>query len=59
MSTNDYLKYMTEIFIKHFEMSKDERKQLRRERKEARPPKLFHWFGLLPISIRMVFKRKY
>ncbi|MBS4199652.1 YqzE family protein [Bacillus sp. FJAT-49732] len=58
MSTNDYVKYITEAFIKHFEMPKDERKQLKLNRKMARPPVLTNWFGLLPISISMLMKRR-
>ncbi|MBS4217166.1 YqzE family protein [Bacillus sp. FJAT-49711] len=58
MSTNDYVKYMTETFIKHFELPKEKRKQLRLDRKNARRPALIHWFGLLPISISMFIKRR-
>ncbi|MBS4209615.1 YqzE family protein [Bacillus sp. FJAT-50079] len=57
MSGNDYLKYMTETFVRHFEQPKSERKQIRLERKEARPPTLFHWFGLIPASITMLFRK--
>ncbi|MCJ8006816.1 YqzE family protein [Lederbergia wuyishanensis] len=58
MSTNDYVKYLTEAFIKHFEMPKDERKQLRLDKKIAKRPILTHWFGLLPVSISMLIKRR-
>ncbi|MCJ7839320.1 YqzE family protein [Lederbergia sp. NSJ-179] len=57
MSFDDYMKYMTETCIKHFERPKAERKQMRLERKKASPPKLYQWFGLVPYSIRMIFKR--
>jgi len=58
LSTNDYIKYITETFVKHFEIPKEERRQLRLEKKEAKPPAIFQWFGLLPLSISMMFKRK-
>lgn len=38
MSTNDYVKYMTETFIKHLEKPRSERKsQGRRGKKEKAP----------------------
>ena len=58
MSTNDYVKYLTETFIKHFELPKEERKQLKLDKKSAREPALTHWFGLLPLSISMLLKRR-
>ncbi|MBS4176358.1 YqzE family protein [Lederbergia citrea] len=58
MSTNDYVKYLTETFIKHLEMPKAERKQLRLDRKDAKPPAMYHWFGLLPISLSMLFRKR-
>ncbi|WP_230200083.1 YqzE family protein [Bacillus niameyensis] len=57
LSFNDYVKFMTESFVKHFELPKSERIQLKQERKEAKPPMIYQWFGLLPFSIRMLFKK--
>lgn len=48
---------MTETFVKHLEMPKEERLQLKLERKNARRPALYHWFGLLPFALNMFFKR--
>ncbi|MFK4997679.1 YqzE family protein [Bacillus sp. N9] len=51
------MKYMTETFVRHFEQPKSERKQIRMERKKAKPPLLLHWFGLIPVSITMLFRK--
>lgn len=58
MNTNDYVKFMTETLVKHFNVPKEERRKLRLEKRLAKPKPLYHWFGLLPISLRMIFKTK-
>lgn len=57
MSTDDYVKYMTETIIKHLERPKSERKESRKKRKEGKGPFLFNWFGLIPYSLVMLFKK--
>ncbi|MGE6258998.1 YqzE family protein [Heyndrickxia sporothermodurans] len=58
MSTNDYIKFITQTFVKHFDTPKLDRKQIRIQRKEEKAPFLLRWFGLLPYSVLMIFKRK-
>lgn len=58
MSTNDYVKYMTETFIKHLEKPRSERKESRKKRKEGKGTFLLNWFGLIPVSLVMLFKRE-
>ncbi|MGE8204496.1 YqzE family protein [Heyndrickxia sp. NPDC080065] len=58
MSTNDYVKFITQTFVKHFDIPKSARKQIRIQKKEGKDPFLYRWFGVLPYSILMVFKRK-
>ncbi|GIN38353.1 YqzE family protein [Heyndrickxia oleronia] len=58
MSTNDYVKYITQTFVKHFDTPKSDRIQSRLERKKQKNPFLYRWFGVLPYSIIMLFKRK-
>ncbi|MFS0643997.1 YqzE family protein [Siminovitchia sp. 179-K 8D1 HS] len=57
MSTDDYVKYMTETFIKHLERPRSERKDARKKRKEEKGPFLFNWFGLIPFSLMMLVKK--
>lgn len=48
MKTNDYVKYMTQTFVKYIDQPKSQRKKLRLEHKEAKASFLFRWFGILP-----------
>lgn len=58
MKTNDYVKYMTQTFVKYIDQPKDERKKLKFEKKETKEPFLYHWFGVIPFVLMMMFKRK-
>ncbi|RLQ98250.1 YqzE family protein [Falsibacillus albus] len=58
MSTNDYVKYITQTFVKHFDQPKSERRELRSKRKDERPPLLYHWFGVIPYAFMMIFKKR-
>ncbi|MBS4173448.1 YqzE family protein [Bacillus sp. FJAT-49736] len=58
MSTNDYIKYITQTFVKHFDMPKTTRKEIRMQRKMEKSPFLNRWFGMIPMAIWMIFKRK-
>lgn len=58
MSTNDYIRYMTKALLQHLETPKEERKQLRKERKETKMPLLTEWFGIIPLAISLLFKKK-
>ncbi|GMB07647.1 YqzE family protein [Thermolongibacillus altinsuensis] len=58
MSTNDYVKYMTEQFVRYMDQPKEERRKLREQKRQEKPPFLNRWFGMLPLAISMLFKRK-
>jgi YqzE-like protein len=58
MKTNDYVKYLTQQFVKYYDQPKDERKKIRLERKVGRPDLVYHWFGVLPFALSMLFKKK-
>lgn len=53
MSFQDYLKYLTKTFFEYVETPAAERRQ----RKEARESWGTRWFGVIPMSIRLL-KRK-
>ncbi|RST73804.1 YqzE family protein [Siminovitchia acidinfaciens] len=57
MSTNDYVKYMTEKLIQRMETPKSERKEMKKEQKEIKTPFLVNWFGMVPFSILMLLKK--
>lgn len=59
MSSSEYVEYVTEKVLKYFFATKEEKKQLKRKKKEQRGPFLFRWFGILPLAILVhVRKRK-
>ncbi|TMW73775.1 YqzE family protein [Alteribacter natronophilus] len=57
MKTNDYVKFVTQQFVTYAEQPKSERVKRRQEKKEARPPLLHHWFGLLPFALFLFYSK--
>ncbi|KOR86662.1 hypothetical protein AM233_23500 [Bacillus sp. FJAT-22058] len=57
MSTNAYIKYLTQQLVEYFNLTKKERKEKRRHRKEDKNPGMSHWFGIVPFALSM-FVRK-
>jgi hypothetical protein len=58
MKTNDYVKYLIQTFIKFVDQPKEERKQLRLERKENKAAFWYRWFGILPYVFYMQTKNR-
>ncbi|WLD92045.1 YqzE family protein [Alkalihalobacillus sp. AL-G] len=58
MSTNDFVKYLTQQFVRHFDQPKEKRREKRTSRKDHKPPMSVQWFGLVPMAISMLIKRK-
>jgi len=52
MSSNDIVKYITQEFVKYIDTPKNERK------KKVRSKGSSHWFGMIPLAIRMVFRKR-
>ncbi|RWR15108.1 YqzE family protein [Siminovitchia fortis] len=57
MSTDDYVKYMAKTLIQRLETPKSERRKQRYERKQMKAPFLFNWFGMVPFSLLISFKK--
>jgi len=53
MSFQDYLKYLTRLFVEYMETPKQER-QLRKQPRENWTSR---WFGAIPMSIRLLFRK--
>lgn len=53
MSFQEYLKYLTRLFVQYVETPKEERKQNKRPR-EAWSSR---WFGAIPMSIRLLLRK--
>ncbi|HBZ09001.1 MAG TPA: YqzE family protein [Bacillus bacterium] len=57
MSTDDYVKFMAETLIQRLETPKSERRKQRNERKQMRAPFLVNWFGMVPFSLFIWYKK--
>ncbi|MFT8317508.1 MAG: YqzE family protein [Sporolactobacillus sp.] len=51
MKSEDYVRYLTEQFVRYMETPRDERKKVRREHKAVRPPMRNQLFGQIPDAI--------
>ena len=56
MSTNNYLKFITEEIVKYMNSSREERKERRETDKQEESVVLNRWFGILPFSFKLFFK---
>ncbi|MFC4617977.1 YqzE family protein [Camelliibacillus cellulosilyticus] len=57
MKSDDYVKFLTEQFVKYMNQPRNERKQRRASRKQHRGPMLNEWFGLIPAAMAHTFHR--
>ncbi|MDF2606192.1 MAG: hypothetical protein K0S34_382 [Bacillales bacterium] len=57
MKTNDYIKYVTQEFVKYMNQPEDVKKRLKEEKKQNQEPFLSRWFGVLPISVSMMMSK--
>lgn len=53
MSFQEYLKYLTRLFVQYVETPKEERKQNKRPRESWSS----RWFGAIPMSIRLLLRK--
>ncbi|MGZ0086322.1 MULTISPECIES: YqzE family protein [unclassified Geobacillus] len=58
MAVNDYVKFVTQQFVAYMDMPKEERRKRRQSRKQERPPLSYHLFGMVPFSLRLLFRRR-
>lgn len=58
MKTNDYVKFLTVQWLVYMNQPKEVRKEQRRHHRDDRQPFMSHWFGIIPLSVGMLFKRK-
>ncbi|MCF6137881.1 YqzE family protein [Pseudalkalibacillus berkeleyi] len=58
MSLNDLVKYITQQFVSYVDQPKEDRKRKKKARKEEKSPLSVKWFGLVPMAITMLIKRK-
>ncbi|WP_077618788.1 YqzE family protein [Bacillus sinesaloumensis] len=57
MSTNDYVKFVTQQIVSYIDQPKEVRKATRQQRKEELPPLSNRWFGVMPLAVQLMFKK--
>ena len=58
LSTNDYVKYMTQQLVRYMDTPKEERKAKKSIRKTERSPFSNRWFGILPFAVMFFMKKR-
>ncbi|HZG70674.1 MAG TPA: YqzE family protein [Chondromyces sp.] len=58
MSVNEYVKFITQTVVAHFDQPKQQRRNRRLEKKSQRAPILFRWFGVIPFAVQQMFRKK-
>ena len=56
MSTNNYLKFITEEIVKYMNSPREERKERREADRQEGPVVASRWFGILPFSFKLFLK---
>ncbi|GEN35012.1 YqzE family protein [Aneurinibacillus danicus] len=52
MSSQEYVKYLAQRFVKYMETPKEQRT------KKPKEKLLYRWFGMLPLSLSMLIRRR-
>ncbi|TLS36347.1 YqzE family protein [Pseudalkalibacillus caeni] len=58
MKSNDYVKYVTQEIVNYLDQPKEQRKHVKEQKRAFRQPFLYRWFGILPMGVIMMFRRK-
>ncbi|KFN01324.1 YqzE family protein [Bacillus clarus] len=56
MSTNDYVRFVTQQFVSYMDAPKEDRKQKKQQRRAEKEPFLNKWFGVMPISATLFYQ---
>lgn len=57
MSTNDYVRFVTQQFVSYMNDPKEERKQKKQQRRSEKEPFLNRWFGVMPLSAALFYQK--
>ncbi|MGO4887133.1 YqzE family protein [Anaerobacillus sp. MEB173] len=58
MSTNDYVKYVTQQIVSYVDKPKEERRAIKAEKKSVRLPFIYRWFGMVPLAFSITMKKR-
>ncbi|QWI23690.1 YqzE family protein [Bacillus mycoides] len=56
MSTNDYVRFVTQQFVSYMDASKEDRRQQKQQRRAEKEPFLNKWFGVMPLSAALFYR---
>ncbi|PFK33147.1 YqzE family protein [Bacillus cereus] len=56
MSTNDYVRFVTQQFVSYMDAPKEDRKQKKEQRRAEKAPFLNRWFGMMPLSAVLFYQ---
>lgn len=59
MPSNDFVRFLTEQFVSHFDRPKKERRENRKQRKKERPSFGNRWFGMVPAAMSFFVKNRF
>ena len=57
MSTNDYVRFVTQQFVSYMDAPKEDRKQKKEQRRAEKEPFMNKWFGVMPLSLCFVLPK--
>ncbi|KEK26167.1 YqzE family protein [Bacillus gaemokensis] len=57
MSTNDYVRFVTQQFVSYMDAPKEDRKQQKQQRRAEKAPFLNRWFGMMPLSAALFYQK--
>jgi len=58
MSSQDLIKFLTREFVQYMDTPREERIKRKQERKTQKPSWSNHWFGVMPMMLKLLFRRK-
>lgn len=58
LSTNDYVKFVTQQIVSYIDKPKEERRLTKEQRRFEHSPLVNRWFGLIPFAFMILFKKK-
>ncbi|MRS10023.1 YqzE family protein [Bacillus anthracis] len=56
MSTNDYVRFVTQQFVSYMDAPKEDRKQKKEQRRAEKEPFMNKWFGVMPLSATLLYR---
>ena len=56
MSTNDYVRFVTQQFVSYMDAPKEDRKQKKEQRRAEKEPFMNKWFGVMPLSAALFYR---